>query len=52
MKRRVNIVRERESVAVLCLQQNVDYSKTFHLIDKGNGAETKYELGGQNRSHG
>ena len=26
--------------------------KIFHLIDKGNGAEAKYELGGQSRTHG
>ena len=50
-KRRVNGVRERESVAVSCPHQKIDYSETFHLIHKGNGAEAKYELGGQRRSH-
>ena len=48
----MNDIQERELVAVSCPQQNVNYSETFHLIDKGNGAETKYELGGQSRSHG
>ena len=50
--RRVNGVQERESTAVSCPQQNVDYSETFHLIDKGNGTEAKYELGGESRTHG
>ena len=48
----MNGVREREPVAVPCPQQNVDYSETFHFIDKGNGTEAKYELGGQSRSSG
>ena len=51
-RRRVNDVREREPTAVPCPQQNVDYLETFHIIDKGNGVEAKYELGGQSRSHG
>ena len=51
-RRRVNGLRETEPVAVPCPQQNVDYLETFHLSDKENGAEAKYELGGQNRTHG
>ena len=51
-RRRVNSILEREPVAVPCPHQNVDYSETFRLIDKGNGAEAKYELRGQSRSHG
>ena len=50
-RRKINGVRGRESVAVPCPHQNVDYSETFHLIDKGNGAEAKYKLGGQSRTH-
>ena len=37
---------------VPCSQQNVDYSEMFHPIDKGNGAEAKYKLGRQSRTHG
>ena len=34
-------------------KQNVDYSKTFHQIDKGNQQETRYVPGKQeSRSHG
>ena len=43
-RRRVNGAREREPTAVPCPQQNVDYLDTFDLINKGNGAEAKYEL--------
>ena len=48
----MNGVRERESVAFPSTQQNVEYSEIFHLIDKGNGLEANYELGGQSRTHG
>ena len=27
------------------------YCKTFHLIDKGNGAKASYNLGGKSRMH-
>ena len=37
-KRRVGGVRERHQTSVSCPEQNRDYSKMFHLIDKGNGA--------------
>ena len=30
---------------------DIYYFETFHLIDKGNGAEVKYDLGGQSRMH-
>ena len=35
-----------------CPEQNRDYSKTFHLIDKGNGDEAKYDIGLQSHKHG
>ena len=34
-----------------CPQQNKEYSKTFHLIDKGNGAEANYDMGGHRKFH-
>ena len=51
-KTNINGVQERAQIDVPCPQQNIDYLETLHLIDKGNGAEVKYELGGQNRTHG
>ena len=36
---------------VPCPEQNREYSETFHLIDKGNGAEATYDLGGKSRTH-
>ena len=36
---------------MLCPVQNKHYSETFHLIDKGNGKEVKYDLGGQIKAH-
>jgi hypothetical protein len=36
---------------VLCPVQTQDYCNTFHLIDKGNGAEVNYNLGGKSRLH-
>ena len=32
--------------------QTQDYCETYHLIDKGNGAEAKYDLGGESKMHG
>jgi hypothetical protein len=43
--------RERESTEVACPVQMKYYCKTFHLIDKGNGAKASYNLGGKNRTH-
>ena len=31
--------------------QTRDYWETFHQIDKGNGAEANYYLGGKSRQH-
>ena len=39
--------RERESTEVSCPAQMKYYCKTFHLIDKGNGAEAPYDMGGE-----
>lgn len=50
-RRRVDGVREQEYTAVSCPKQQKDYSNTFHLIDKGNGRESKYDMGGQTKGH-
>ena len=50
-RRRVDGMREFDSTAVRCPLQQKDYSETFHLIDKGNGKESKYDLGGQTKGH-
>ena len=52
IERHVDGGRERHSTAVPCPEQMKDYSKTFHQIDKGNGVEVKYDLGGQSKKHG
>ena len=51
-KRWVGGVRERHQTSVSCPEKNRDYSKTFHLIDKGNGAEAKYDIGIQSHKNG
>ena len=43
--------REAEKTDVLCSVQQRDYSETFHLIDKGNGKESNYDMGGQTKGH-
>jgi hypothetical protein len=43
--------RERHKTKVPCPAQTKDYCNTFHLIDKGNGAEASYDLGGKSRLH-
>jgi hypothetical protein len=56
MKRRVrdpitkNRVREQRDVD--CNAQQIDYCKTYHKIDKGNGAEAKYDLSTESHLHG
>jgi hypothetical protein len=37
--------------AVPCPAQTKAYCQMFHLIDKGNGAEKTYNMGGQSRTH-
>ncbi|KAL7525224.1 hypothetical protein ACHAWF_001263 [Thalassiosira exigua] len=51
-KQKVDGVRAREQTPVDCPVQNKDYSETFHLIDKGNGTEAKYDIGMESHTHG
>ena len=50
-RRRVDGSREQHQTEVSCPVQQKDYSETFHLIDKGNGKESKYDLGGHSKGH-
>ena len=50
-RRRVDGVREEAQTEVPCPLQQKDYSETFHLVDKGNGKESKYDMGGQTKGH-
>jgi hypothetical protein len=43
--------RRMHQMPVLCLAQMKEYSKTFHLIDKRNGKEAKYDMAGKSRKH-
>ena len=43
---KIDGVRQRDSVGVPVPAQGKAYCETFHMIDKGNGAEAKYDLGG------
>ena len=49
--RRKRMRRERESTEVSCPLQHTAYSKTFHLIDKGNLNEVRFDMGGCSRLH-
>ena len=42
---------EMSRLPMPCPQQNRDYIETFHIIDKGNDIEAKYDLGGKIRTH-
>jgi hypothetical protein len=42
---------KRTKSEVPCLVPTKDYCATFHLINKGNGAEANYDLGGKSRLH-
>ncbi|OEU11447.1 hypothetical protein FRACYDRAFT_245186 [Fragilariopsis cylindrus CCMP1102] len=44
--------RDREFTDVDCPLQQKDYCETYHLIDKGNGAEAKYDLSTESHLHG
>ena len=46
---RIDGVRQRDPVGVPIQEQGKDYYETFHKIDKGNGAEAKYDLGGNRK---
>ena len=50
-KRKVDGKREQHRTEVTCPVQNKSYSDTFHLIDKGNGTEAKYDLSGHTKTH-
>ena len=43
--------REMKQKALPCPTQTKEYCETFHLIDKGNGREAKYDMAGATRSH-
>ena len=43
--------RERVRTPVKCPAQNKTYSLSFHQIDKSNGKEAKYDLGGKSQTH-
>ena len=49
-KRKINGVCKIDSAVVPCLHQNINYSETFHLIDKGNDMEAKNHLVGQSKA--
>ena len=51
-KKKVNNVREQHRSDVDCPEQNHYYSRTFHLIDKGNQNEAKYDIGLESHKHG
>ena len=49
----VDKVRDKHQSPVDAPKQNIDYSKTFHQIDKGNMIESSYVLGKQgSKKHG
>jgi hypothetical protein len=50
-KRDSNGKRERMKTEVPCPAQTRDYCKTFHIIDKENGAEANYDLEGKSSLH-
>ncbi len=43
--------RRMNQTSVPCPAQMKEYSKTFHLIDKGNGKEAKYNMAGKSWKH-
>jgi hypothetical protein len=44
--------RERDFSGVDCPTQQKTYCKTYHKIDKGNGAEAKYDIATESHLHG
>jgi hypothetical protein len=56
MKRRVRDPitkrRSREQIDFDCNEQQIDYCKTYHKIDKGDGAEAKYDMLTESHLHG
>ena len=51
-KKKVNNVRQQSRSDVDCPEQNHYYSTTFHLIDKGNQNEAKYDISLKSNKHG
>ena len=51
-ERKVNDVPGQAQTPVACPLQNKDYSETFHLIDKGNGTKSKYDIRLESHKHG
>ena len=51
-KKKEDWVRQSSQTYVAAPEQQVDYCNTFHLIDKGNGAEAKFDLGSESHKHG
>jgi hypothetical protein len=45
-------VRAREPTEVNISEQQLDYCDTYYMIDKGNGAEAKYDLATESHLHG
>ena len=50
-RRRVDGMREQERTEVQTTVQQKAYCESFHLIDKGNGKESKYDMGGNSKGH-
>jgi hypothetical protein len=44
--------RERDFSEVDCPEQQETYCNTYHNIDKGNGAEAKYDISTESHLHG
>ena len=51
-KKKKDGVRDRAQSSVPCPAQNQYYSETFHLINKANCTESKYDIGIETHSHG
>ena len=45
-------IRAREQTEVDVPEQQLDYCETYFHIDKGNGAEAKYDLATESHLHG
>ncbi len=43
--------RDQKQTDITFLMQNKSYSKTFHLIDKGNSEEFNYNMGRHSKTH-
>ena len=50
-RKRVGRSRDHHQSDVSCPAQMKAYCETFHQIDKGNGAESNYDMGGHSKTH-